>query len=72
MGYVMHFLTPAYGPAYLLRTFHYDPVLKIGYAPPSGPGPTYITISSLLLQLRNEIRWAPSKSFHSRNIMTLS
>ena len=40
----MHFLipTPAYGPAYLLRIFHYDPVLKHWVCPPSGSGPAYI------------------------------
>ena len=46
----------------------------IGCAPPtpSGSGPAYITISSLLLQLRSETRWAPSKSYHSREIMLLN
>ena len=53
MGYVMHFFTPtpAYGPAYLVRIFHNDPVWKKWVCPPplspppapySGPGPAYI------------------------------
>ena len=59
--------------------FSLGPTLKKnGCAPPpthplhthSGYGPAYITISSLLLQLRNESRWVPSKSYHSRKIMT--
>ena len=40
--------------------------------PTLGSSPAYITISSLLLQLHNETRWAPSKSYYSRKIMTLS
>ena len=37
---------------------------------PSGSGPAYIMISFLLLQLRNETLWTPSKSYHSGEIMT--
>ena len=64
LGNVMHFLTPTpAGPAYLL--FSLGPSLKnIGVShPPLGPAlPTLCSHIYWCSKLRNETRWAPSKS----------
>ena len=51
------------------RCLHYD-LIFIAAVTQGNPIDAYITISSLLLQLCKETRWAPSKSYHSRKIMT--